>query len=580
MHYRYFFEENNPDQDDATLTGNKSDLRIICEFENLPESIIIDADYPTNLLDEYLLNEQGRLEIHKVYNGALKSPKLSGVYAYANHPTTNGVDDLLQLKKNDLKKRAQELKIDLDGIDQRINTQIRRRIWESVSDLNLQSKEVPLNDQDAKKAWEQIKKHLPSFALFKSDRKSTDQDDEAQDPMKSAVKEALKEKEEELNAISEFVENEVKEIANRTVEKIREMDPNLASQLNPRFTPPNWTKVFSISLTGDEDIPINKRGSGVRRLILLNFFRAKAEQRATEKDAPGVIYAVEEPETSQHPNSQKILIQAFMELSEQPYCQVLLSTHTPMLARLLPINSLRYVSVESDNNRKIYFGSEETNRLVAKALGVLPDHDVKMFIGVEGTNDINFLKIISRILADSGEDVPNLEQLENDGSIIFIPLGGSNLALWASRLAGLNRPEFHLFDRDEMPPRVSPHQHTADEINARNGCIAKITNKMEMENYLHPLAIKAARSELDITFSEFDDVPEIVAKAVHDLSESPKPWEDLNEEKIKKKVSRAKTWLNTSAASAMTSELLNESDPNGDVLSWLHDVAQLLRDTN
>ena len=32
----------------------------------------------------------------------------------------------------------------------------------------------------------------------------------------------------------------------------------------------------------------------------------------------GVIYAIEEPETSQHPNNQKILIKAFEELAEQP----------------------------------------------------------------------------------------------------------------------------------------------------------------------------------------------------------------------------------------------------------------------
>jgi len=306
-----FFDDGTPDAEDPSIGGNKADVRIICEFEELPHSLVIDADHPTNLTSEYLLNEQGRLEIHKVYNGLLKSPKLTGVYAYAMHPTADGVADLLLLKNADLKKRAQELRIDIKGIDTKINTQLRRRIWESIPDLRIAPTEVLLNAESAKQVWEQLRKHLPAYALFKSDRQSTDQDVEAQDPMKAAVKEAIKAKEEELDAISQYVEEKVKAIAEQTVAKLREMDPALASQLNPRFTPPTWANVFKISLTGDNDIPINKRGSGVRRLILLNFFRAKAEQSASDKNAPGVIYAVEEPETSQHPDNQKMLIGAF-----------------------------------------------------------------------------------------------------------------------------------------------------------------------------------------------------------------------------------------------------------------------------
>ena len=41
------------------------------------------------------------------------------------------------------------------------------------------------------------------------------------------------------------------------------------------------------------------------------------------------------------------------------------------------------------------------------------------------------------------EKMPDLQELEDNGSIIFIPLGGSNLIHWTSRLKGLNRPEFH-----------------------------------------------------------------------------------------------------------------------------------------
>ena len=117
------------------------------------------------------------------------------------------------------------------------------------------------------------------------------------------MKEAIKQKETELKDIVSHVEKEVKKIAQKTLEKLNEMDPSLSRQLNPQFATSKWESLFKVSITGDEDIPLNKRGSGVRRLVLLNFFRAKAEQSNKERTNAPVIYAIEEPETSQHPNS-------------------------------------------------------------------------------------------------------------------------------------------------------------------------------------------------------------------------------------------------------------------------------------
>jgi len=330
-------------------------------------------------------------------------------------------------------------------------------------------------------------------------------------------------------------------------------------------------------LTDDDEIPINKRGSGVRRLILLNFFRAKAEQAAIEKKAPGVIYAVEEPETSQHPHNQKMLMRAFCELSEYPNCQVMLSTHTPVLARLVPAECLHYVDVEESGSRSIYQGDEETYRLVAESLGVLPDHDVKVFIGVEGNNDINFLMAMAKMLIDNGEDIPNLCELEEEGKIIFFPLGGSNLALWTSRLAGLNRPELYVFDRDTEPPAKSKYHKSVEEISARPECTVFETSKNEMENYLHPDAIKAVVSDVDILFNDFDDVPLLVAQAVHEASESEKLWDQVSEKKRGEKMRKAKAWLNTKVVEAMTPAMLDERDPDGDVREWFAEIGRILQ---
>lgn len=54
--------------------------------------------------------------------------------------------------------------------------------------LDLQPTLIPLDEKtNWKNVWDNLKLHLPTFALFKSDRESRDQDPEAQNPLKAAV---------------------------------------------------------------------------------------------------------------------------------------------------------------------------------------------------------------------------------------------------------------------------------------------------------------------------------------------------------------------------------------------------------
>ena len=106
----------------------------------------------------------------------------------------------------------------------------------------------------------------------------------------------------------------------------------------------------------------------------------------------GLIYAIEEPETSQHPHNQVMLVNALEELAEHEECQVFLSTHTPVLARRFNHDVLRLVTNDAAGP-VIHDGSEEsTIKEIVESLGVLPDHNVKAFFGVEGKHDISFLK--------------------------------------------------------------------------------------------------------------------------------------------------------------------------------------------
>lgn len=573
----FFDEKAAPDKDDLCVHADNANIRIACVFADLPMQLVIDAQHPTDLKAEHLLNSRGFLEIVKVYDCDLAKPKCSGVYALAAHPTADGYADLLSLTNAKLKQRADSLGVDLSAVNQTVNTELRRAIWAHAADLQCQEVEVELKAEAAKAIWDQIKKHLPVYAVFKSDRPSTDQDAEAQDPMKAAVKEAIMAQEDILNQIAEKVKAEVQEIADRTVEKIAEMNPELARQLTPRVSNKNWDTLFSVNLTGDENIPINKRGSGSRRLVLLNFFRAKAEKEAEEKST-GLIYAIEEPETSQHPHNQVMLVKALEDLAERPGCQVFLTTHTPMLARRFSQHDLRLVTLENGKPIIRHGQDEATIREIVTSLGVLPDHNIKVFFGVEGRNDISFLRIISKILHNAGENIPDLGAAEDAGYLVFVPLGGSSLDLWMSRLQCFNRPEFYLFDRDTTPPQDPHYKAQADELNQRPMCRAWHTNKRQLENYIHKDLITAVYPNYAGAGVEFEDVPTLFAQAAHEASDSEHRWEDVlaDREKLNKKLSNAKKRLCSEFAAKMTPELLTAVDPNGEVRNWLKEVGAAL----
>ena len=558
-----FFNGGKPESDDAHINGRGHPTRISCEFDELPREVVIDAQAPTTLADEHLLNDAGLLEIVKEYN--LNSAKITPkVFARALHPTVTRGDDLLQLNISKLKARAHDCGIRLENIDQRVNTSIRRAIWGGLKNLNLRERDIALNDEDAKKVWTLLQKEMPTFALFQADRRSRDDDSEVTDPFDSAIKDAVKGLEVQLNEIKEEVQKKVEEVANRTLAKLREMDQTLADELHTVFkTEPRWAG-FKLSLTDHRNIPINKRGSGVRRLILLNFFRAEAERRQETLNAPGIIYAIEEPESSQHPTNQRLLINALLELSASGQTQVIITTHVPGIAALVPQESIRYIQFDVNDHPRVITDDENVLRTAIDELGVLPDKRVRLLLYVEGPNDVAFHEHISQLTGQI--------DLTKDPRVAFILTGGGNLKHWVNRhyLRDLELPEIHIYDRDSD----QGYQAQVDKVNSRdNDDWATLTNKREIENYLHPDTIRDALN-IDISFDDAADVPEIVARTIHEASKSPKSWDEVEEEKRKSKLSRAKHRLCHEVAARMTLEQFRERDPIGEVEGWYRRISE------
>ncbi|MFC5591673.1 ATP-binding protein [Sporosarcina soli] len=577
-----FFNDTNAnikmDKNDANIDSGNDIITIGVAFEGLPEKLVVDSTVETSLEEEYLTNESGQLEIHKKY----KNGKLINTVLIALYPSNNELKDLHKLKKPELVKIVEDNNLEVS--DKRKSSLMRKAIFKSFESIKFETQEIQIDQEGGKQIWDKLKEYLPVYSLFQSDRKNEDQDTEIQDPMKLAIKEILKKH--DLITKLEEVYSEVKgaseKLAELTLEKLSEMNPEIANELKPEFKSPTWESVFKFSITSDKGVPLNKRGSGVRRLILLNFFRAEAERRKQERNVPNIIYAFEEPETSQHPSHQKLLIESFIELSKADINQVILTTHSPAIAKLLPIESLRMIDRNTDRDVIIREPSADILEKIAINLGVFPDIElnnvskVKLAICVEGKNDIHFLEALNR-------NIPELKTIFNlsGENIILLPMGGSTLQFWVNNnyLEKLNLCQVHIYDSDIGSEKPNKYRESVDAVNTRENSKAFETNLRELENYITPAVLEIEYGK-SFELGEVDwnrlNVPETIAKIVHGNSESTIEWENLTSEKQSKKISKAKNKINTELVNNVNKMHLESYGFYEELESWFIEMRNLV----
>ncbi|MFV8465392.1 ATP-binding protein [Flavobacterium sp. LB1P62] len=568
-----FFENRKLDSDDVNLEAkkNKDAVKLTVVFSSLPSEINLDAGAKTNLKDEFLLNPELLLEIKKDFSTVSK-PK---TFIVCNHPSNIDANDLHTLKIKELQSRAKHLNVAGD-FKASVKNEIRKAIWDNLGvALTLNKTELEISEEGVKDIWDKISPELPLFALFQSDRKNDEKDKEIQDPLKFAAEQAFKKHLVALNKIKEEVEKEVAEIANLTIEKLKEMNEEVAKQLSPQFPKElKWHTLFTPTLTSD-DIPMNKRGSGVRRLLLINFFRAEAERKKKEKNIPNVIYAIEEPETSQHPDWQIKLIDALKELAENGTAQIIATTHSPSLGSLIPIENLRFIYRDGAEN-KIEVGSDSNLEIIAKTLGVLPSlekqpEQVKVFLCLEGPSDIAFFNNIAPLF---GVD------LINDNRIVAISLGGGTLGHWVTNnyLKKLNKQEVHIYDKDED----LKYKEFVDEVNNRGlEHYAVLTKKRELENYFHESIVIPSFQINDgfpitIVIDDESDISTSIAKLRHQQRSPLKVWEEQGKHYRDKCSGHVKKHLNSNTSSQMTIALLQQRNAYDEVNHWFEEIKKRL----
>jgi hypothetical protein len=196
-----------------------------------------------------------------------------------------------------------------------------------------------------------------------------------------------------------------------------------------------------------------------------------------------------------------------------------------------------------------------------------------LLLVLEGTNDCEFLFSLSLRLHAENPQLIDLTRLHTDGQILLVPTGGGNFREWAVRFAALGCREWHLFDR-EIGPETLRRQEAIERVNSRPGCRGFLTSKRSLENYLHPQAItQAGGGEITVTDDECVGIE--LARHWYELIPQARPWTELLRRTRRRLIYRAKRWLNRQAVMQMTTDLLAQRDPAGEVLQWLRLIAEM-----
>lgn len=570
----FFNDEAKIDITDCNSKSSNKIMKISCSFEiDENDLIILDASNPTSLKNEYLLNKDNLLEVTKTINASGKSITKSNVQVSLNtyHPKIND-KPLITYKQFELKKQLEKYKDKIEKYEEINKTKkadMRKEIFNLLIDNQTEFEDKLINIKDIEdeslRTWVKLKEQLPIYNLFQSDRTNTDGDKEVQDPMRAITKEALIGLQGKLDEIRDEVVSKVEEIGHQTIEKLSEFDNEIASQLKTLPDLKGWDSVFKFNLDTDGDIPLNKRGSGVRRLILLSYFRAQAEKQIKESGNLNIIYAIEEPETSQHPDYQKMIIESLASIAEKENGQVFITTHTPEIAQMVDKKCLIMIKKDLEGNPYVITDEDIKVSEVIDTLGILPTIHADLVICVEGKNDISFLKTINNSV-DEFKEIINLEE----ANISIYEMGGSRLIDYinSNHFKNSNIKEFHLYDND-----VPDYKKRINSLNESNDGrrTGRITKLSEMENYI---PIKLIENHFECDLSEY--------KSRWKTFDIPKHLTNISMQEISNNVKREnaiKGILNSTLTQEINAELLKEHRVYEEIESWFKEIKAIYDST-
>lgn len=556
-------------------------ISISCEFSiDVDEKVVIDTTRQVSPKEEMLLNSNGNLEIKKSWDFSKATLKTITEIICC---LPNCIDQsFLSMKNSDLKKKLAEIAPDSTA-NKTVNSEMRKAIYKKLIEDNPNS---PLEEHcvetkallEDKDFFPSLEKSLPDYYLFKADRKNTTTDDEVQNPLSIAVKNAMANEivKQKLDEIQGIIENELQQINAATIEQMQKFSSRLGKSLIPQINT-NWTKAISNDILDGNSIPINKKGCGIRRLLLLSYLMVQAQKTSLQRNKRNIIYAIEEPETSLHPKLQDRFIKELIQMAERtdystgedvasnigdlPEYKILITTHLPNYLAYATQNQVIYIG-ENDEGAPVEYTGDLEYRKIKEDLGLLPNPYYGYVIFVEGENDQNFLLNLNKI-----SELKAIFDIEKE-DVTIIPLQGSRLlkSIEYDFYKELPVKQFHLYDGD-----VQKYIDYLNNIKGKNNkWDGLVTTRKCMEYYI-PSSLIECGLGIDLTpyLSQYNNTGFSLIDTILSLNNQNATLLGIKKQStLDKQRAALKAYLNKTAMRGVTKDLLVGFGVYDEIKQW------------
>ena len=506
---RLFFEER-PKIESSDVHDNaapEGDIVIEVSFTSLPQNIELEKGVATTLQDEMLVDDNGHLRIRKTYpRDSLTKFKITLI-------TRDFEDDrfagLATIKEDKLNKLCESLDIDVSKSGRGIKNLDKRKALRAKAEeegIQLCVRESALVQKDD--LWKKIASYLPAFELFETDTKLGVGETTFQSQFRPIISASAENPDvvEAKNVFTGAIGKALQEEVDKIFERLQQhTDAFESMSARPQFS---WDKAVSFEIAGKDqhgvEQSLERRGSGMRRLLMVAFFQYLAGRKLDNEN--DCVFAIEEPENCLHPKLQRELITSFRQLADEGH-QIIITSHSPVFAGASPIEDLALVvRTKGATQAKQY--PELDLSLVAEELGVEPADQITGYsacVFVEGPCDIKFFKTVASKLKEAG----HIDADFDDKGIGFVITGGASIKYWIDCRA-MNRlsRRFGIVvdsDKKDASHKVPDRKLHWKEKCEKDGGVFFILQKREIENYLHPDAIKHSGQSQD-SYDDFTDM--------------------------------------------------------------------------
>jgi predicted ATP-dependent endonuclease of OLD family len=494
-----FFEERTLTSADFTRGTNKDEpLKIEVHFTELPENAT------KTLAGKKLLSCNNNLIIKKIFKLGAKQPDFSLLVKDFVDPEFQNLQAKKERELNELGK-----KYNLAFVKAGRSITNESKITELVN----YARSKGIGEADV---WEDLDKDtinevasfLPRFTMFPSSMNLSIDQAQFQNPFLEMIVNAI----EIDQTIKETVQGKVAAAISEAIGKIEEnliQQTDTVKKLIPKPTF-QWKRLVNLDIETEDQfgacVPLQNRGLGVQRLVMVAFLKYVAEKPLQASDPSNMIFAIEEPETFLHPSAQRDLIESFRELRSKGY-QIIMTSHSPVFVAEAHEEDLILVTRQTENASIVCYPQLQTEQIVTE-LGILPRDQIVSFnaiVFVEGPSDQFFFESVVKTMKQKGLISTDFAEKK----IGLFSIAGNNLEFCVEKhmLKQLNRKFGVVVDSDKKNPTDQLKKKKTDwkcRCEADGGKFF-ILRKREIENYLHPAAIQRALN-LRVTVEEFNDV--------------------------------------------------------------------------